>query len=152
LRKFSVRKKAWVRKSQIHKLQIRKPQKDWVHKPQIRKVPQSPHLRKIRKSNKIIKSAKLWLCRTYLRTASLRYFGWFLAGEHHGSLQNFFVKGSINNLKSTKSKPTYKEVKNERQHNAGKVTSKEKYLGFILKSTQFNIAGTGNHVGFFVSH
>jgi len=33
--------------------------KDWVHKSQIRKV---PHLRKVRKSNKLLKSPNLRIC------------------------------------------------------------------------------------------
>jgi hypothetical protein len=38
--------------------------KDWISKSQIRKV---SHLRKVRKSNKLFKSANLRICRTYLR-------------------------------------------------------------------------------------
>jgi hypothetical protein len=72
--------KAWVRKSQIHKLQIRKSQKDWVRRSQIRKVPhlrkvrkvphlrmvhKVPHLWEVRKCNKLLKSANLRVCGSF---------------------------------------------------------------------------------------
>ncbi len=54
-RKFKVRNNAWVRKSQIHELQIRK----WQEKigSANRKSSKGPHLQKVRKSNKLFKSA-----------------------------------------------------------------------------------------------
>ncbi len=52
-------KEAWVRKSQIHKLQIRNHKKDWVCKLQI---PQVSHLRKVRKSNKLFMHANFRIC------------------------------------------------------------------------------------------
>jgi hypothetical protein len=54
LQTFATATKAWVRKSQIHKIQIYKSQK--ILGQQIRKV---PHLRKVRKFNKLLKSENL---------------------------------------------------------------------------------------------
>jgi hypothetical protein len=61
---------AFLRKFENHK-------KDWIRKSQIRKV---PHLRKVRKSNKLFKSSNLWICdeRNYLRTAYLLLMRKFL--------------------------------------------------------------------------
>jgi len=56
---FEVRSKVWVRKSQIPKLKICKSKKDGVHKSQTCKV---PNLRKVRKSNKLFRSADLRIC------------------------------------------------------------------------------------------
>ncbi len=44
---FKLVQKAWVRKLQIHKLQIRKSQKHWVRKSQIRKVAEGPQIEQI---------------------------------------------------------------------------------------------------------
>jgi len=60
-RKFKVRKKAWVRKSQIHKLQTGKSQKRKRLGPQIANA-QSPTFAEVRKSNKLFQSANLRIC------------------------------------------------------------------------------------------
>ncbi len=71
-RSFNSAQKAWVLKLQIHKYKSANHKKHWVRNSQIWKV---PHLRKVRKSNKLLiaQYCGFAICWIYLRTAHFCY-------------------------------------------------------------------------------